>query len=1196
MLVRLLSAGYSLRSRSKTKDRKSSLSKRNRIHQNSCGAISYQTLEDRRLLAVDVSGSIATDTAWNSPEGYRLVGDVSVEDGATLTIQVDSPTSVVSTLDDFALQVEAGGTLVINNTNFKGVTNQIVASPGSTLEIFDSSFHGQSIQLADGTAGTISNSTLSGIEAFHSLVIDSGSSVAFSSNSILFESIVATGDAGESIDLSNNHWGTSDVEEIASRIVDQTDDPALPAVDFSAMQAAPKALDVVLGTAGDDVFVIDLTSGNPVVSVNGNEVEFTPAHAGMRIDGLGGEDSVTVNLGNSSETVTMTPDQTGITGFRYATGISTASDWTTYQGNEGHTGQVNAELLSDNFSVDWTRKFDRPLQQVTAADGKVFVSAEVRFNPEEQFFTLDASNGETLWAKNFGSVNSVNAPSFAYGNVYLQTGNHGGDTFLRAYEADSGDLVFRSPHGAQWERYFAPTISDGTVFINGGTYGGMYSFDALTGDQNWFADLPQYDKWTPAVDDTYAYAFVGEYSPGLYVLDRDTGELAFRIDDPNFDWSGWSMNTAPVLGNNNVLGIHNGRLISFDIENQDINWEKARAYTGTPIVSETGQIYSIDGGSFVALSEEDGSPLWSWESPSENLYGTALITENLFFVRSSTTTYAVDLETREEVWSIEQSGEMTWSEGKLYIASNDGTLTAISAQEDIFSNASNLLTLSNFETTTLNSGGGNDSVVFFDSEGDDSFYADLNYALMSGNGFTNRANNFEIVRGLATDGGEDTADLTLRDGDEFFVFRDGRGGIRGAGEIVEASGFENYKAQGITGSDSRAVLWGDDGDNRFTRRLSWATMSTGDADVSVFDFARVTAYGNGGDDVANVQDSLQDDNFISRPGESFWSNSGGTFVSAFDFNRITTMSLAGNDSGVIVGSTNKDSFFGSEESGTLKTEDGIVYAVDFERLTAWSSGGGDAAYLTGPADSSIRFVGNESGARILNDDFFLNTKGFANVVARSNSSDDTAYLSDSPGEDILVATPDYVRLTNTGSGMAMTTLGFENVYSNSSQGVDRAFFRDSVGDDQFTLRPNSTLMRGDNYLRFATGYASVSAVASEGEDIVRLFDSTGDDQLFMNPQGTTLKGLDFRLYGRGFDRTVIVSLGGNDEAVVEDSDSNDLLFATGNDAWMYDSERTFFRKISGFETVLAVSKNGGSDSANLEETDFGMNLLGDWAE
>jgi outer membrane protein assembly factor BamB len=357
--------------------------------------------------------------------------------------------------------------------------------------------------------------------------------------------------------------------------------------------------------------------------------------------------------------------------------------WETYQGNRRHTGYVPISTDPLDFALRWQRQVGsgRPLNPVTAADGKVFASVKIYFNDETQLFTLDARDGETLWTKQFGAPFSVNPPAFGYGNVYVQTGNHGSDTWLRAYDANTGRELFSSRHSAQWERYFAPTIADGKVYINGGYYGGMYRFDAFSGRQDWFRDLQQYDEWTPAVDDRYAYAYMGEYTPGLYVVDRATGTHAFLIPDENFEWNGWSMNLAPVLGSmNDVIAIHDGRLISFDLGARKIRWEIPASFVGQPSIAKES-IYAIDGGRLVARSEASGQLLWSWRPPSGTLLGSTIATDSHIFTRTSTNIYAIDILSQESVWSYPVSGELALGNDTLYIAGSDGMLTAISIPE-----------------------------------------------------------------------------------------------------------------------------------------------------------------------------------------------------------------------------------------------------------------------------------------------------------------------------------------------------------------------------------------------------------------------------------------------------------------------------------------------------------------------------------
>jgi len=357
--------------------------------------------------------------------------------------------------------------------------------------------------------------------------------------------------------------------------------------------------------------------------------------------------------------------------------------WEMYQGDPKHTGFVPIALDPEAFSLRWQRAIGSgyALNPVTAADGKVFVSLQTYFNNLPSLFALDARDGETLWSKTFGSVFSVNPPSYGYGNVYVQTGNHSTDTWLWAFDATTGTQVFKSPHQAQWESYFAPTIDSGTVFVNGGYYGGMYAFDAFSGEQKWFLGLPQYDEWTPAVDAGYAYAYVGDYSPGVYAANRSTGASAFTIPDPNFDWNGWSMDLAPVLGGrDDLLAIHNGRLLSFNLPARSIRYQLTGAFVGQPSVAE-GTIYAINGGALVALDEASGTALWAWSPPEPSLQGALIVTKTHIFGTTSTTTYAVDRLSHTLAWSYPAAGSLALGNETLYIASSGGVLTAISMPE-----------------------------------------------------------------------------------------------------------------------------------------------------------------------------------------------------------------------------------------------------------------------------------------------------------------------------------------------------------------------------------------------------------------------------------------------------------------------------------------------------------------------------------
>lgn len=343
-------------------------------------------------------------------------------------------------------------------------------------------------------------------------------------------------------------------------------------------------------------------------------------------------------------------------------------EWNTYQGNERHTGYVPTTVNVSGIEPLWNRTFSATLNPVAIGAGQIYASEQGRFSIGRSLSAIDSRTGEDNWVHpDFGRVNSINPPAYANGHVYLQTGKEsssGIPPYLYSFDASSGSLDYRSIFSAQWESYYAPTVFEGDVYINGGYYGGAYRYDGANGGREWFRDLPQYDDWTPAVDEQYVYAYVGEYQPGLYVMDRQTGVVEFSIADRNFDWNGWSMHLAPVLTNDgDIVAIQDGRLIRFDVDGRSIDWEMSRSFSGQPsIAGET--LFAIDSNSLTAWNAATGDYQWTWApTGGDSVVGNIIATDSHIFVQSRTTTYAVNLSTREADWSYDAAGSLALGEG-----------------------------------------------------------------------------------------------------------------------------------------------------------------------------------------------------------------------------------------------------------------------------------------------------------------------------------------------------------------------------------------------------------------------------------------------------------------------------------------------------------------------------------------------------
>jgi hypothetical protein len=358
---------------------------------------------------------------------------------------------------------------------------------------------------------------------------------------------------------------------------------------------------------------------------------------------------------------------------------SGAVEWTTYQGNASHTGYNPVAMDVRVFQELWSKNVSTAaLNPVTAGDGKVFVSTNSYFGIQ-QAKSLDARTGTELWSHDFGGIASVNPPAFGNGTVYLQTGGQT-DSFLWAMDATTGVVRFRSTYGNQWSRYYAPVVIGTSVYIAGGTYGGMYRF-ITDGTQRWFATLNQYDQFVPAVKGGLVYAYTGSYSPKLTVADTATGATLYEIADPGFVWDGWSMNSAPALGGaSNVLATNGGRLLSFNLQARSIGYAIQANFKGQVSVAN-GVVYVANNGQAEARNEADGSLKWLWIPPEGQVTGPMIATKNMLLVSTAANTYAIDLASGQQVWSYPAGGSLTLSaQGILFIAQTSGRLSAIAVR------------------------------------------------------------------------------------------------------------------------------------------------------------------------------------------------------------------------------------------------------------------------------------------------------------------------------------------------------------------------------------------------------------------------------------------------------------------------------------------------------------------------------------
>lgn len=346
--------------------------------------------------------------------------------------------------------------------------------------------------------------------------------------------------------------------------------------------------------------------------------------------------------------------------------------WPMYQGNPEHSGYVPQILIPSLARPLWAiaGQADQP-SGLAISDGLVLTTPYTYFHASAPLVAQSIVDGSIMWSADFGSIYSVNQPAVDNGVIYLQTSDNEGATYLHAYLVD-GTFLWRAPFGSQWERYLGPIAVNGQLYFDGGTYGGIYSFDATNGSQNWLTGLPQYDSWSP----TWHNGLLLAYTDEIDVIAPGTGLVIGTIADPNYIWNGYSPNQAAVAIGNTAFVTNGGRLVAVDLLGNKVAWGLTISASGQ-VATDGQQIFVTAGGALTVRDPTNGKLAWSWApSPSGSVTTNIIVTKNHVIAGDDTNTYLVDRATHKTVATLPGSGMLAYGQDTLVIADSTGMVTA----------------------------------------------------------------------------------------------------------------------------------------------------------------------------------------------------------------------------------------------------------------------------------------------------------------------------------------------------------------------------------------------------------------------------------------------------------------------------------------------------------------------------------------
>ncbi|WP_193378580.1 outer membrane protein assembly factor BamB family protein [Sphingomonas sp. Mn802worker] len=379
------------------------------------------------------------------------------------------------------------------------------------------------------------------------------------------------------------------------------------------------------------------------------------------------------------------------------TPIAADGNWSTLQGDPGHTGYVRSTFNTAAFADAWTITTSGTPSDVAARSGGIFYNS-VHGDGHIYTHAVSTTNGSSLWVFDIGTTRYAQtrrlyAPAYANGRVVSMAPN---DTStgapMQVINATTGGYVSTPTYDAQFSDGSVVTPVGEDLFFSSGYYGNVvYAADALTATRLWRTEVAgDYGGYvmqgeSVAVDQNYVYFFKGG---SLGILSR-TGKLLKSIQNSFFTQNGLSYfgeyDGAPILdGKGRIFTFTDNYSIgkalpiaAFSYDSERPLWRSGLSYTGQAAV-RGDRLYAVRSASTIVdlIDTASGAITASIDvGGNANLSSNVVVSDSHLFVSSATTTFAVDLTKSDypTMWKTSFGGSLAITpDGYLIIATSTG--------------------------------------------------------------------------------------------------------------------------------------------------------------------------------------------------------------------------------------------------------------------------------------------------------------------------------------------------------------------------------------------------------------------------------------------------------------------------------------------------------------------------------------------
>lgn len=353
-------------------------------------------------------------------------------------------------------------------------------------------------------------------------------------------------------------------------------------------------------------------------------------------------------------------------------------NWTMLGNNPQHTGHNDLDSIQLPLKLLWTKSFPaETIHPVCIVNDKILVSTDHwNWSTDKGLYMLSEASGNIEWFHLYNGIFSVNPPSFAYGNAYIQLCD-GNDSFVKSFNIETGDETWSSPYEVQYDRYLAPTIANGNVYVGGGYQGGIYSFDAFNGNEYWHSSLPSFEDWTPTYYNDTIYTFTESVDNNhgyLTAIDPHSGLILWDNENISFEWQS-QLGSAPIVDTLSriIITTSTQYLTAIDIKSREIIWEKNGDFIHPAL--QNSILYCINEGTLYAYDIYSGDELWSFSQIIPFSF-MPVISNGYIFISTDDVFYAISIANHTEEWSYPVGGHITLSDDHLYVANQLGYIYA----------------------------------------------------------------------------------------------------------------------------------------------------------------------------------------------------------------------------------------------------------------------------------------------------------------------------------------------------------------------------------------------------------------------------------------------------------------------------------------------------------------------------------------